>query len=154
MAEFLLDSEIVDVSAVYHPKTIDMAVENGAWIRFTMKNGKSGTASVSFASPRGGAVGTLSNLGFEVYGSEAVCRAYGTMFQFSGYDDDPVTLRLEVDRGVEQETLRVPDPPNIYQEMIGEHANAVRDGEAGNAASALRNMELIIKAHESARSIT
>ena len=151
MAEFLLDSEIESVSAVYHPKTFEMAVENGALINFTMKNGKSGSASVSFASPRGGAVGTLSNLGFEIYGSDAVCRSYGTMFQFSGYEDEPVNLRLIVDRGVEQETLNIPDPPNIYQEIIREHADAVRNGEAGNAASALRNIELMIKAHESAK---
>ena len=151
MAEYLLDSEIESLTAVYHPKTLDIAVENGALIKFTMKNGKTGTASVSFASPRGGAVGTLSNLGFEIYGSEAVCRAYGTMFQFSGYADEPVKLRLVVDRGLEQETVSISNPPNIYQEMLREHADAARSGESGNAASAVRNIEQILEAHASAR---
>ena len=153
MAEFLAQSEISEVSAVYYPRKLDIKVENGAFINFTMQNGIMGSASVSFASQRGGLVGTLSNLGFEIYGSDAVCRSYGTMFQFSGYDDEPVKLRLEIDRGTEQETIAISNPENVYQEIIREHAMAVRDGSPGNSESGIHNMKLLLAVHESAENV-
>ncbi len=151
MAEFLSQSEISEISAVYYPQKLDLKVENGAFINFKMKNGITGSASVSFASPRGGLAGTLSNLGFEIYGSDAICRSYGTMFQFSGYDDDPVKLRLEIDRGKEQTVITIKEPVNVYQEIIREHAMAINNGKTGNAESGIRNMKLLLAVHESAK---
>jgi predicted dehydrogenase len=141
----------VEIAAAYHPKKLDIAVENGAFINFKMKNGKTGSASVSFASPRGGAVGTLSNLGYEIYGSEAVCRAYGTMFQFSGYDDEPVKLRLEIDKGKDQESIYLENPTNVYAEILREHAESILAKKAGNAKSGIHSMKLLLAVHKSAQ---
>jgi predicted dehydrogenase len=152
MAEFLGNSEIASMSCRYQAEKLDIKVENGANIQFTLKNGLTGTILVSFAEPRGGMIGTLSNLGYEIYGSKAICRSYGTMFQFSGYDDEPIKIRLDIDNGKNVETISIANPANIYQGVILEHANAIRAGKAGSVAGGCHNLELIMEAHQLAGS--
>lgn len=147
MAEFLCDSKIVSMTCSYQVEKLDIEVENGAQIKFTLENGLTGTILVSFAEPRGGLVGTLSNLGYEIYGSKAVCRSYGTMFQLSGYDDEPVKIRLDIDNGKSVETIFIANPANIYQGVILEHAEAIRAGKPGSVAGGCHNLELIMEAH-------
>jgi predicted dehydrogenase len=147
MAEFLGNSEISSMSCSYQVPKLDIEVENGAQIKFTLENGLTGTILVSFAEPRGGLVGTLSNLGYEIYGSKAICRSYGTMFQLSGYDDEPVKIRLDVDNGKSVETISIANPANIYQGVIEEHAEAIRLGKTGSVTEGYHNLELIMEAH-------
>jgi len=54
MAEFLLQSEVKSLGCVYTPRTLDIAVENGAFVQFALRNGVQGTARVAFNQPRGG----------------------------------------------------------------------------------------------------
>ncbi len=152
MAEFLGNSEISSMSCRYQEPTLDIAVENGAQIKFTLKNGITGTILVSFAEPRGGLIGTLLNLGYEIYGSKAVCRSYGTMFQLSGYDDEPIKIGLDINNGKSVETVSIANPVNIYQSVIIEHAAAIRAGETGSVSEGYHNLELIMEAHRLARS--
>ena len=43
--------------------------------------------------------GTLTNLGYEIYGDRAALRGYGTMFHLSGCEEKPIRIRLELDDG-------------------------------------------------------
>lgn len=150
MAEFLLNSEIESLACVYTPKTLDIAVENGAFVQFRTKDGTQGTVRVAFNQPRGGAAGTLTNLGYEVYGTEGVIRGYGTLFQLSGHPDESVEVRLEVEKSTSTEKIRVEDAPNIYQAVIARHAQSILDGKPLDAADALHNLELILGCYPSA----
>lgn len=85
MAEFLLDSEVASLGCVYTPRTLDIAVENGAVAQIALRNGAQGSVRVGFNQPRGGLGSTLTGLGYEVYGSKALLRGCGTMFQISGH---------------------------------------------------------------------
>ncbi|MCF6174513.1 MAG: Gfo/Idh/MocA family oxidoreductase [Victivallaceae bacterium] len=151
MAEFLGNSKITSMSCSYQAPKLDIKVENGAQIKFTLENGLTGTILVSFAEPRGGLVGTLSNLGYEIYGSKAICRSYGTMFQLSGYDDEPIKIRLDIDNGKSVEHISIANPDNIYQGVIIEHAEAIRQGKPGSVGDGYRNLELIMEAHRLAK---
>ena len=153
LSEFLFDDVITDVAAVYYPKTMGIVVEDGAFVRFKMKKGLIASARVSFCDFRGGLGGTLTGLGYELYGSDAVLRGYGTMFQLSGYPDEPIPVRLELDKFSSQETITgVDEPtPNIYQGVILHHAQSIREGKPVNAEDGLRNVKLCYAAHESAR---
>lgn len=150
MAEFLLDSEVVRAGCVYCPATLDIRVENGAFIQFELANGTRGSARVAFNQARGGLLGTLENLGYEIYGSKGAIRSYGTMFQLSGGDGEPIRLRLEVEN---EDSLKpvVPEKiENIYMAQIAEHARSILAGEHLDAESAVRNLELLGLCHESA----
>jgi predicted dehydrogenase len=151
MAEFLLDDLITEVACSYIPVTLDIRVENGAFIQFRTKGGISGSARVAFNQSRGGLVGTLSNLGFEVYGSKGALRSYGTLFQLSGDKTDPVQLRLELDTGSEVSRIDPGDCPNIYQQQIASHAQSVMNNEYSDGSAAVHNLELLFSCYESAR---
>ena len=148
VAEFLGDSKIVSMTCQYQAEKLDLKVENGAQIKFTLENGLTGTILVSFAEPRGGIIGTLSNLGYEIYGSKAICRSHGTMFQFSGYDDEPIKIRLDIDNGKSVKTISIVNPDNIYQGVIQGHAEAIRAGQTGSVADGCHNLELVMEAHQ------
>jgi predicted dehydrogenase len=150
MAEFLLGCEIESLSCVYMPRTLDIAVENGAFVQFRMKDGTQGTARVAFNQPRGGLTGALTNLGYEVYGTEGVIRGYGALFQLSGHPGEPVEVRLEVERSGVTERIRLDKAPNIYQAVIARHARSILDDSPLDAAEALHNLELILACYESA----
>lgn len=155
MAEYLLGDEIAVVGAVYIPKAMTIAVEDGAFIRFRMKGGQTGTIRVSFSDRRGGLGGTLSNLGFELYGESAVLRGYGTLFQLSGHKDEIFPIRLELDHFSQQEKIVVDnsndDDINIYRQLIVKHAQSIRDNCPLSPEDAVRNIKLCLAAHKSAK---
>ncbi len=150
MAEFLLGSEVESLGCVYAPRTMDIAVENGALVQFRLGNGVPGSIRVAFNQPRGGLVGTLSNLGYEVYGSEGVIRGYGTLFQLSGHAGEPIEMRLELEKSDGAESVEVEDVRNIYQAVIGRHAQSILDSRPMNGADALHNLELVLGCYRSA----
>ena len=152
VAEYIFGSPIVEIAAVYLPKLMEIKAEDGAYIKFTLANGLKGSAKVAFSELRGGLIGTLSNLGFEIYGTEGVLRSYGSMFQLSGHADEPYKMRLELEtaKGVKQLKPRV--FPNIYQTLIEEHAKSVLSGRRLTGENGLRNLELCAASHKSARS--
>jgi predicted dehydrogenase len=150
MAEFLLGCEIRSLGCVYTPKTLDMAVENGAFIQFRMKDETQGTARVAFNQPRGGLASTLTNLGYEVYGTDGIIRGYGTLFQLSGHPGEPVEVRLEVERSGVTEKIKIDGVRNIYQAVIARHAQSIVDGKPLDGADALHNLELILGCYQSA----
>ncbi len=151
MAEFIFDSKIISLACAYLPKTMDMKVEDGAYIKYTMTNGMSGSAKVAFSEARGGLGGTLGNLGYEIYGSEAALRGYGTLFQLSGYDDEPFKIRLDLDKFDSQESLKPAKIQNIYQEVINHHAESILNGIQLLGGDGVHNLELCDAAHKSAQ---
>jgi predicted dehydrogenase len=150
MAEFLFENRIQSVSAVYFPKLMPITVEDGAYLRFTLENGMMGSVRVSFCDFRGGLGGTLSGLGYEIYGDTAVLRSYGTMFQLSGYTDEPIRQRLELDKFSLQESFFIETPENIYQEIIADHAVSILNNQPMNGKDGLHNVLLCEAAHRSA----
>ena len=152
VAEYIFGSPIVEIAAVYLPKIMEIKAEDGAYIKFTLANGLKGSAKVAFSEFRGGLVGTLSNLGFEIYGTEGVLRSYGTMFQLSGHADEPYKMRLELENAKGVKSLKPRVFPNIYQTLIEEHAKSVLSGRRLTGENGLRNLELCAAAHKSAKS--
>lgn len=151
MAEFLFNSEIVSVQAAYLPKTLNIKAEEGAYIKFEMKNGMTGSVQVSFGEPRGGLIGTFGNLGYEVYGDLGAMRGYGTMFQISGHDDEPYKIRLELETAEKVKPLSPRKFPNIYQCVIERHAESILNKTPINAEEGLRNLKICFAAHRSAK---
>jgi len=151
MAEFLLGSPVRSVAAVFTPRTIKIRAENGAFIRFETASGLTGSCRVSFNDPRGSLAGTLLNLGFEVYGTKAGLRSYGTLFQLSGHAGEPVKIRLELEAaGAAPQPVRLGKVRNIYQAVILEHAAAIRSGHRLTGEDGLHNLALVEAAYRSA----
>lgn len=151
MAEELIGRKITAIQAVYLPKTMGIKVEEGAVIYYQFEDGKSGSTKVAFNQPRGGLVGTLTNLGYEIYGSEGVIRGYGTLFQLSGHPDEPIKLRLEIDRGNEVEVIEPGKIKNIYQEIIASHAHSILENKPMDGSEGLHNLALVLAAYQSAQ---
>lgn len=150
MGEMLLGSRISSLSCVYLPRTLNIAVENGAFIQCVFENGVSGTIRVAFNQPRGGLESTLTNLGYEVYGSRGVLRGYGTLFQLSGHSDEPIKLRLELDTHSSVKMISVQKMENIYNQVIRRHAQSILDNTPFDGSDAVHNLELLEACHESA----
>ncbi|MCD6331809.1 MAG: Gfo/Idh/MocA family oxidoreductase [Bacteroidales bacterium] len=150
MAEYLLIDKITEIACSLTPRTLDINVENGAFIQFKTSRGLTGSARVAFNQPRGGLIGTLSNLGYEVYGSNAVLRSFGTLFQLSGDDSDPVRLRLELDTGLVSDNIDPGERLNIYQLQIGSHAQSVLEKKFTDGSDAIHNLELLFACYRSA----
>ncbi len=150
MAEFLLGSEVRALSCVYTPRTLNIAVENGAFVQFRLRNGVQGTARVAFNQLRGGPGGTLTGLGYEVYGTRGVLRGCATLFQLSGHSGEPVEVRLEVDDFKRTEKIRMDAVQNIYQAVIGRHAESIINQTPLDAAEAVHNLRLVLACYESA----
>jgi predicted dehydrogenase len=151
MAEYLTGSVIRDIRCVYLPGELPIKAEQGAHIKFTLASGAAGSARAAFDRPRGGLTGTLGNLGFEVYGSEKSLRTFGTLFQLSGTEAGPVSLRAEIDTGTAVTQVKPDELPNIYGRMISVHAESVISGKRLDLKEGIRNLALILKCHESAR---
>ncbi|MFA6930293.1 MAG: Gfo/Idh/MocA family oxidoreductase [Lentisphaeria bacterium] len=152
MAENLFQKKIVKVAAVYLPKLMNIAAEDGAYIKFEFCDGLQGSVKSAFSEMRGGLGGTLSNLGFELYGSKAVLRSYGSMFQLSGHAGEPVKIRLELDHFDGKTRSIVPESfPNIYQSLIEHHAQSILEDQPINAEDGVHNLKLCAAAHESAQ---
>lgn len=150
MAEFLLNSEVASLACLYTPPSLDIQVENGAIIIFKLKNCMQGTTRVAFNQPRGGLGGTLTDLGYEVYGSEGLLRGCATLFQLSGRPGEPVEVRLELDDFKQVESIKLDTVRNIYQAVIGKHAQSILEDKPMDGADALHNLELVLACHESA----
>ena len=151
MAEYLLASPIVAVRAVYYPKRMAIKVEDGALIQCDLENGVTCSVQVSFCDVRGGVGGTLSNLGYEIYGDQAVLRGYGTMFQLSGHPGEPYAMRLELDTFARQKKIAATQAVNVYQCVIAEHAASVIKQTPLTGKDGLRNVVLCEAAHVSAQ---
>lgn len=152
MAEFIFKSQIVKLAAVYLPKLMPIVAEDGAYIKFELANGLRGSAKVAFSELRGGLGGTLSNLGYELYGDKAVLRSYGTLFQLSGHAGEPIVMRLELDHFDGKPQSVIPGTcENIYQALIRKHAQSILDGKPLNACDGVHNLRLCDAAHRSAR---
>jgi 1,5-anhydro-D-fructose reductase (1,5-anhydro-D-mannitol-forming) len=151
MAEFLLNSKLASLACLYTPRTLDIQVENGALIQFMLRNGTQGTIRVAFNQARGGLGSTLTDLGYEVYGSEGLLRACGTLFQLSGHPDEPVKLRLELDDFKRVETIKLDTVQNIYQAVISRHAQSIQENTPMDGTEAAHNLELVLACHASAR---
>ena len=152
MAEFLLNDTIASVQAVYTPPVIEIKAENGAFINFTTKRNTTGTIRVSFSEPRGSVKGTLSNLGYEVYGTKKTLSTYGTLFQLSGHSDEPLKLRLALDgRESAAQKIKVRKEHNIYRMVVQNHARSIIHGPRISGHDALHNLELVLRVHESAK---
>ena len=151
MAEYLFESRIKELAAVYFPKLMTIKVEDGAYIRLALENGMNCSVRVSFCDRRGGLGGTLTGLGYEIFGEKSVLRSYGTLFQLSGYADEPICQRLEFDTFVNQENFRIDKPDNIYQAIIAEHAVSIVNSTPMSGEEGLHNVLLCETAHLSAR---
>lgn len=151
MAEFMFDSRIVALGCVYYPKMMDIAVEDGAYIKYRMANGVTGSVRAAFSEPRGGPAATLDNLGYEIFGTQGVLRGHGVLFQLSGHPGEPVKPRLELDTFKERVDVAVAKPVNIYQAMIRRHARSIREHKPRDGADGLWNLRLISACHASAQ---
>lgn len=151
VAEFIFNSRIAELACVYYPKIMEIRTENGAYIAFRLASGVTGSVQVSFCSPRGGVKATLDNLGYEIFGEHAVLRGHGTLFQMSGSPEDPVPVRLELDRFVEREDIQVDHIENMYQRVIQKHARSILENKPMDGRDGVHNLRLIEAAHASAR---
>ena len=150
VAEFIFGQRVRSIAATYYPKMMPIAVEDGALIVMTLESGLTCSARVSFRDFRGGLGGTLTGLGFEIYGSDAVLRSYGTLFQLSGHAGEPIRQRLEFDTFSKQENFFIEKPENIYQAVIDEHAESILSGKPLNGEDGLHNVLLCEAVHRSA----
>ncbi|MDD3823232.1 MAG: Gfo/Idh/MocA family oxidoreductase [Sphaerochaetaceae bacterium] len=150
LAEFLFEERIVSVRCVYYPKTLDIAVEDGAFIIFRLSGGLEGAIRVAFNQPRGGLFGTIDNLGYEIYGDNGVLRGHGTAFQLSGHKDEPVAIGLEVKTSDYMKSYAMTQVHNIYQAQIAEHAESIRHHKPIDGMQGLHNIALVLACHESA----
>ena len=150
VAEFIFGKKIKKLGAVYYPKVMKIKSEDGAYIKFFFEDGTQGSVNCAFSELRGGLAGTLTNLGYEIYGDKAAMRGYGTMFQLSGYEDEPIKMRLELDDGRKVETVKPGRIQNIYSTLIENHAKSILAKKPLNADDAIHNLALCAAAHESA----
>ena len=151
MAEFMFDSQVSELGCVYYPKTMNIMVENGAYIKYRMLNGLTGSIRVGFNEPRGDVKAMFSNLGYEIYGSAGVLRGYGTMFQLSGHPSELIPIKVEVDRFSERHEFVPERIVNIYQEVIRRHARSIVYNKPLSGIDAMHNLQLIEACHQSAR---
>jgi predicted dehydrogenase len=150
VAEFLFGKRIAKLGAVYYPKVMKIKAEDGAYVKFFFEDGTQGSVNAAFSEKRGGLAGTLTNLGYEVYGDKAAMRGYGVMFQLSGHDGEPIRQRLELDDGRTTAEIKPAKIRNIYQTLIDAHAKSVIDGQPLNADDAIHNLALCAAVHASA----
>ena len=151
VAEFMFGKKIRKVAAVYYPKVMKIKAEDGAYVKFFFEDGTQGSVNAAFSEPRGGLAGTLTNLGYEIYGDKAALRGYGTMFQLSGHPGEPVAQRLEIDDGRRLIAVRPARIQNIYQTLIEGHAKSVLSGVPLTADDAIHNLALCAACHASAK---
>ncbi len=151
-AEFILGSKVTKLAAVYYPKLMSIRAEDGAYIKCTLANGISFSVKVAFSELRGGLGGTLSNLGYEIYGDKAALRGFGTLFQLSGHKDEPVPVRLELDTFRKTVKEIVPKKiVNIYQSLVMKHADSILTGKFLTGGDAVHNITMCNAIHESAQ---
>jgi len=151
MAESLMGSPVETVRCVYAAKGMKIRVEDGALIDLTFKNKKTGSIRVGFNRSLGGGLGSASASGIALYGPKGVIRTYGTMGQMSGYRDEPLRMRVELDQFKSRRDLRVGRPQDIYQAAIADHARSIIERKPMDGSAGTRNLRLVLACHESAR---
>ena len=151
VAEFMFGKKIKRLGAVYYPKVMKIKAEDGAYVKFFFEDGTQGSVNCAFSEMRGGLAGTLTNLGYEIYGSKAAMRGYGTLFQLSGHPGEPIVQRLEVDDGKKVVPVRPAKIRNIYQTLIEGHAKSILDGKPLTGDDAVHNLALCAACHASAQ---
>ena len=151
VAEYMFGRKIAKLGAVYYPKVMKTKAEDGAYVKFFFEDGMQGSVRAAFSERRGGLAGTLTNLGFEIYGAKAVMRGYGTMFQLSGHPGEPIAQRVEIDDGRRLTQIRPAKLQNIYQAVVERHARSVLSGKPLAADDAVHNLALCAAAHRSAQ---
>ena len=151
VAEFMFGKKIKRLGAVYYPKIMKIKAEDGAYVKFFFEDGTQGSVNCAFSECRGGLAGTLTNLGYEIYGAKAAMRGYGTMFQLSGYADEPIVQRLEIDDGRKVQSVHPAKIQNIYQTLIEGHAKSILDGKPLTGDDAVHNLALCAACHASAQ---
>ena len=104
---------------------------------------------VSFNAPRSGPGAFLGN-GYEIYGSKAVLRGFGTLGQRSNNIQSPVKTRLELDYGWECREILPDATDSMYSKVINDHAASIQKGEFTVPESGLRNILICELAHQSA----
>ena len=147
----MFGKKIKRLGAVYYPKIMKIKAEDGAYVKFFFEDGTQGSVNCAFSEMRGGLAGTLTNLGYEVYGDKAAMRGYGTMFQLSGYAGEPIVQRLEIDDGKKVVPVRPAKIQNIYQTLIEGHAKSIADGKPLTGDDAIHNLALCAACHASAQ---
>lgn len=150
MAEYLLGRTITNVACTYLPRTIDIAVENGAFIQFECGDGFIGSIRTAFNQPGGSIACDVLRMGYEIYGSRGILRGCGTLGQLSGHPDEPVGIRLHLDNGRGLRPIEVGDPVNQYAAVIEEHAESVRSGKPLDVSEAVRNVRQVLGCYASA----
>ena len=151
VAEYMFGKKIEKVAAVYYPKIMKIKAEDGAYIKFFFADGTQGSVNAAFSEKRGGLAGTLTNLGYEIYGDRGVLRGYGTLFQLSGHPGEPVVQRLEIDNGHVLTPVRPARVRNIYQALIEGHAESILAKAPLTADAAIHNLALCAASHASAK---
>jgi len=152
VAEFIFGSKIKSLCAAYLPKVMSIKAEDGAYIKFFMENGMSGSVKVAFSELRGsGLVSGLSCQGFEIYGNEGCIRSYGTMMQFSGLADEPYHIHMDFENAKGVKAMKPRKFNNIYQVLVENHAKSILSGKLLNAEDGLHNIKLCQTAHKSAK---
>ncbi len=151
VAEYIFGKKIKKLAAVYYPKIMEIKAEDGAYIKFFFEDGTQGSVRASFSELRGSLGGTLTNLGYELYGTKGTLRSYGSMFQLSGHEGEPVKMRLELDDCGNVSTVAPAKIQNIYQTLIEAHAASIQDGKPLCACDAIHNLSLCAAAHKSAQ---
>lgn len=149
-AEYVLGSQIARLACTFYPKTTKSAVEDGAYIKFFLENGESGSVKIAFNEPRGCFDAIVSNMGFELYGDKAILRTYGTLFTLSGHNDEKQKLRLEVDYFDHQENIVPTEFENIYAAVIKQHAQSILNNNRLDGSHALHSMKLLDACRKSA----
>lgn len=151
MAEFLTGQTIKSVKTMMTPKTLDINVENGAFIKFKTDQDLEGTIRVSFNDCRGNLENTILNLGYEIYGTKKTIKSFGTLFQLSGHPDEPAKIRLELEGQKRRESIQIKKIQNIYKQIILKHAQSILAHKPLRGGGAFHNLQLILAAYESAQ---
>ena len=115
------------------------------------ENGARGVINVAFNRDFGSEEALLTNLGYEIYGTNGIIRTYGTLGQLSGHPDEPIPLRLLVDDFTQIREEKVTDITNIYRAVIEQHAQSIINNTLMNVEEAIHNLQLVLAAYESAQ---
>lgn len=150
MAEYVFGKKITSLAAVYYPKIMKTAVEDGAYVKFRFEDGTEGSVRAAFSEKRGGPASTVTNLGYEIYGDKAAMRGYGVMFQLSGHPWESVRQRLELDDGRGTKELKPGKIRNIYRAIVETHAKSIISKRPLDASEAVHNLALLEAVHKSA----
>jgi hypothetical protein len=74
------------------------------------------------------------------------------LFQLSGHSREPIPLRLDIDDfHSSTKKVKVTKVQNIYRKVVLNHVHSIVKGPRSSGDDALHNLEIVLKAHESAK---